>query len=87
MEDKTDFISDKELQMLFQNNMNNFVLEQKKENKSMLEFAKQTEELCKVMTNQLISLNQKYMELKRTTIRLYLFLIITLCLLLWSLFV
>lgn len=59
MEDKTDFISDKELQMLFQNNMNNLVLEQKKENKSMLEFAKQTEELCKVMTNQLISLNQK----------------------------
>ena len=47
MEEKTEFMSDKELEMLFQTNTNNFIAKQRQFNKVNTEFSKKTSSVRK----------------------------------------
>ena len=87
MEEKTEFIDDKELEMLFQTNTNNFIAKQNKLNKVNTEFSKKTTTLLKQLSDDYIQTREEIHKMNSKIDRLTLFLILTLCLLLWSLFV
>lgn len=87
MEDKTELIGDKELEMLFQTNTNNFIAKQNKLNKVNIEFSKKTTTLLKQLSDDYIQTREEIHKMNSKIDRLTVFLILTLCLLLWSLFV
>lgn len=87
MEEKTEFMNDKELEMLFQTNTNNFIARQNKLNKVNTEFSKKTTTLLKQLSDDYIQTREEIHKMNSKIDRLTVFLILTLCLLLWSLFV
>lgn len=87
MEEKTELIGDKELEMLFQTNTNNFIAKQNKLNKVNTEFSKKTTTLLKRLSDDYIQTREEIHKMNSKIDRLTVFLILTLCLLLWSLFV
>nr|DAW62048.1 MAG TPA: hypothetical protein [Caudoviricetes sp.] len=87
MEEKTELIGDKELEMLFQTNTNNFIAKQNKLNKVNTEFSKKTTTLLKQLSDDYIQTREEIHKMNSKIDRLTVFLILTLCLLLWSLFV
>lgn len=87
MEEKTELIGDKELEMLFQTNTNNFIAKQSKLNKVNTEFSKKTTTLLKQLSDDYIQTREEIHKMNSKIDRLTVFLILTLCLLLWSLFV
>lgn len=84
MEEKTEFMSDKELEMLFQTNTNNFIAKQNKLNKVNTEFSKKTTTLLKRLSDDYIQTREEIHKMNSKIDRLTVFLILTLCLLLWS---
>ena len=80
MEEKTELIGDKELEMLFQTNTNNFIAKQNKLNKVNTDLLKQ-------LSDDYIQTREEIHKMNSKIDRLTVFLILTLCLLLWSLFV
>lgn len=87
MEEKTEFMNDKELEMLFQTNTNNFIARQRQFNKVNTEFSKKTTTLLKQLSDDYIQTREEIHKMNSKIDRLTVFLILTLCLLLWSLFV
>lgn len=87
MEEKTKLMSDKELEMLFQTNTNNFIAKQRQFNKVNTEFSKKTTTLLKQLSDDYIQTRDEIHKMNSKIDRLTVFLILTLCLLLWSLFV
>ena len=87
MEEKTEFMNDKELEMLFQTNTNNFIAKQRQFNKVNTEFSKKTTTLLKQLSDDYIQAREEIHKMNSKIDRLTVFLILTLCLLLWSLFV
>lgn len=87
MEEKTELIGDKELEMLFQTNTNNFIAKQNKLNKVNTEFSKKTTTLLKQLSDDYIQTREEIHKMNSKIDRLTVFLILTLCLLLWSLFI
>ena len=87
MEEKTEFMNDKELEMLFQTNTNNFIAKQRQLNKVNTEFSKKTTTLLKQLSDDYIQTREEIHKMNSKIDRLTVFLILTLCLLLWSLFV
>lgn len=80
-------LEDKELEMLFQANTNNFIAKQNKLNKVNTEFSKKTTTLLKQLSDDYIQTREEIHKMNSKIDRLTVFLILTLCLLLWSLFV
>lgn len=80
-------LEDKELEMLFQTNTNNFIAKQRQFNKVNTEFSKKTTTLLKQLSDDYIQTREKIHKMNSKIDRLTVFLILTLCLLLWSLFV
>ncbi len=87
MEEKTEFMSDKELEMLFQTNTNNFIAKQRQFNKVNTEFSKKTTTLLKQLSDDYIQTREEIHKMNSKIDRLTVFLILTLCLLLWSVFI
>lgn len=87
MEEKTEFMNDKELEMLFQTNTNNFIARQRQFNKVNTEFSKKTTTLLKQLSDDYIQTRKEIHKMNSKIDRLTVFLILTLCLLLWSIFV
>lgn len=87
MEEKNEFMNDKELEMLFQTNTNNFIAKQRQFNKVNTEFSKKTTTLLKQLSDDYIQTRDEIHKMNSKIDRLTVFLILTLCLLLWSLFV
>lgn len=87
MEEKTEFMNDKELEMLFQTNTNNFIAKQRQFNKVNTEFSKKTTTLLKQLSDDYIQTREEIHKMNSKIDRLTVFLILTLCLLLWSIFV
>lgn len=87
MEEKSEFMNDKELEMLFQTNTNNFIAKQRQFNKVNTEFSKKTTTLLKQLSDDYIQAREEIHKMNSKIDRLTVFLILTLCLLLWSLFV
>lgn len=87
MEEKSEFMNDKELEMLFQTNTNNFIAKQRQFNKVNTEFSKKTTTLLKQLSDDYIQTREEIHKMNSKIDRLTVFLILTLCLLLWSLFV
>lgn len=87
MEEKTEFMNDKELEMLFQTNTNNFIAKQRQFNKVNTEFSKKTTTLLKQLSDDYIQTREKIHKMNSKIDRLTVFLILTLCLLLWSVFI
>ena len=80
-------LEDKELEMLFQTNTNNFIAKQRQFNKLNTEFSKKTTTLLKQLSDDYIQTREEIHKMNSKIDRLTLFLILTLCLLLWSIFV
>lgn len=87
MEEKTEFMNDKELEMLFQTNTNNFIAKQRQLNKLNAELSKNTTVLLRRLSDDYIQAREEIHKMNSKIDRLTVFLILTLCLLLWSLFV
>lgn len=87
MKDKTELMSDKELEMLFQTNTNDFIAKQNKLNKVNTELSKKTTTLLKQLSDDYIQTRKEIHKMNSKIDRLTVFLILTLYLLLWSLFV
>lgn len=87
MEEKNEFMNDKELEMLFQTNTNNFIAKQRQFNKVNTEFSKKTTTLLKQLSDDYIQTREEIHKMNSKIDRLTVFLILTLCLLLWSIFV
>ncbi len=87
MEEKTEFMNDKELEMLFQTNTNNFIAKQRQFNKVNTEFSKKTTTLLKQLSDDYIQTREEIHKMNSKIDRLTVFLILTLCLLLWSVFI
>ena len=87
MEEKTEFMNDKELEMLFQTNTNNFIAKQRQFNKVNTEFSKKTTTLLKQLSDDYIQTREELHKMNSKIDRLTVFLILTLCLLLWSVFI
>lgn len=87
MEEKNEFMNDKELEMLFQTNTNNFIAKQSKLNKVNTEFSKKTTTLLKHLSDDYIQTREEIHKMNSKIDRLTVFLILTLCLLLWSVFI
>ena len=80
-------LEDKELEMLFQTNTNNFIAKQRQFNKVNTEFSKKPTTLLKQLSDDYIQTREEIHKMNSKIDRLTVFLILTLCLLLWSLFV
>ena len=80
-------MNDKELEMLFQTNTNNFIAKQRQFNKVNTEFSKKTTTLLKQLSDDYIQTREEIHKMNSKIDRLTVFLILTLCLLLWSIFV
>ncbi len=87
MEEKNEFMNDKELEMLFQTNTNNFIAKQRQFNKVNTEFSKKTTTLLKQLSDDYIQTREEIHKMNSKIDRLTVFLILTLCLLLWSVFI
>jgi hypothetical protein len=87
MEEKSEFMNDKELEMLFQTNTNNFIAKQRQFNKVNTEFSKKTTTLLKQLSDDYIQTREEIHKMNSKIDRLTVFLILTLCLLLWSVFI
>lgn len=87
MEEKNEFMNDKELEMLFQTNTNNFIAKQRQFNKVNTEFSKKTTTLLKQLSDDYIQTREEIHKMNSKIDRLTAFLILTLCLLLWSVFI
>nr|DAY98637.1 MAG TPA: hypothetical protein [Caudoviricetes sp.] len=87
MEEKSELMNDKELEMLFQTNTNNFIARQRQFNKVNTEFSKKTTTLLKQLSDDYIQTREEIHKMNSKIDRLTVFLILTLCLLLWSVFV
>lgn len=87
MEEKNEFMNDKELEMLFQTNTNNFIVKQRQFNKVNTEFSKKTTTLLKQLSDDYIQTREEIHKMNSKIDRLTVFLILTLCLLLWSVFI
>jgi hypothetical protein len=87
MEEEQKVLNDKELEMLFQTNTNNFIAKQRQFNKVNTEFSKKTTTLLKQLSDDYIQTREEIHKMNSKIDRLTVFLILTLCLLLWSLFV
>lgn len=87
MEEKTEFMNDKELEMLFQTNTNNFIAKQRQFNKVNTEFSKKITTLLKQLSDDYIQTREEIHKMNSKIDRLTVFLILTLCLLLWSVFI
>ena len=87
MEEKNEFMNDKELEMLFQTNTNNFIARQRQFNKVNTEFSKKTTTLLKQLSDDYIQTREEIHKMNSKIDRLTVFLILTLCLLLWSVFI
>lgn len=87
MEEKSEFMNDKELEMLFQTNTNNFIARQRQFNKVNTEFSKKTTTLLKQLSDDYIQTREEIHKMNSKIDRLTVFLILTLCLLLWSVFI
>lgn len=87
MEERTEFMNDKELEMLFQTNTNNFIAKQRQFNKVNTEFSKKTTTLLKQLSDDYIQTREEIHKMNSKIDRLTVFLILTLCLLLWSVFI
>ena len=87
MEEKTELMNDKELEMLFQTNTNNFIAKQRQFNKVNTEFSKKTTTLLKQLSDDYIQTREEIHKMNSKIDRLTVFLILTLCLLLWSVFI
>ena len=74
-------------EMLFQTNTNNFIAKQRQFNKVNTEFSKKTTTLLKQLSDDYIQTREEIHKMNSKIDRLTVFLILTLCLLLWSLFV
>ena len=85
--EENEALSDKELEMLFQTNTNNFIAKQRQLNKVNDEFSKKTTTLLKQLSDDYIQTREEIHKMNSKIDRLTVFLILTLCLLLWSLFV
>lgn len=80
-------LEDEELEMLFQTNTNNFIAKQRQFNKVNTEFSKKTTTLLKQLSDDYIQTREEIHKMNSKIDRLTVFLILTLCLLLWSIFV
>lgn len=80
-------MNDKELEMLFQTNTNNFIAKQRQFNKVNTEFSKKTTTLLKQLSDDYIQTREEIHKMNSKIDRLTVFLILTLCLLLWSVFI
>lgn len=80
-------LEDKELEMLFQTNTNNFIAKQRQFNKVNTEFSKKTTTLLKQLSDDYIQTREEIHKMNSKIDRLTVFLILTLCLLLWSVFI
>ena len=80
-------LEDEELEMLFQTNTNNFIAKQRQFNKVNTEFSKKTTTLLKQLSDDYIQTREEIHKMNSKIDRLTVFLILTLCLLLWSVFV
>lgn len=80
-------LEDKELEMLFQTNTNNFIAKQRQFNKVNTEFSKKTTTLLKQLSDDYIQTREEIHKTNSKIDRLTVFLILTLCLLLWSVFI
>lgn len=80
-------LEDKELEMLFQTNTNNFIAKQRQFNKANTEFSKKTTALLKQLSDDYIQTREEIHKMNSKIDRLTVFLILTLCLLLWSVFI
>ena len=80
-------LEDKELEMLFQTNTNNFIAKQRQFNKVNTEFSKKTTTLLKQLSDDYIQTREEIHKMNSKIDRLTVFLILTLCLLLWSIFI
>lgn len=80
-------LEDEELEMLFQTNTNNFIAKQRQFNKVNTEFSKKTTTLLKQLSDDYIQTREEIHKMNSKIDRLTVFLILTLCLLLWSLFI
>ena len=80
-------MNDKELEMLFQTNTNNFIARQRQFNKVNTEFSKKTTTLLKQLSDDYIQTREEIHKMNSKIDRLTVFLILTLCLLLWSVFI
>lgn len=87
MEEKNEFMNDKELEMLFQTNTNNFIAKQRQFNKVNTEFSKKTTTLLKQLSDDYIQTREEIHKMNSKIDRLTVFLVLTLCLLLWSVFI
>lgn len=87
MEEKNEFMNDKELEMLFQTSTNNFIAKQRQFNKVNTEFSKKTTTLLKQLSDDYIQTREEIHKMNSKIDRLTVFLILTLCLLLWSVFI
>lgn len=87
MEEKNEFMNDKELEMLFQTNTNNFIAKQRQFNRVNTEFSKKTTTLLKQLSDDYIQTREEIHKMNSKIDRLTVFLILTLCLLLWSVFI
>lgn len=87
MEEKNEFMNDKELEMLFQTNTNNFIAKQRQFNKVNTEFSKKTTTLLKQLSDDYIQTREEIHKMNSKIDCLTVFLILTLCLLLWSVFI
>lgn len=80
-------MNDKELEMLFQTNTNSFIAKQRQFNKLNTEFSKKTTTLLKQLSDDYIQTREEIHKMNSKIDRLTVFLILTLCLLLWSVFI
>jgi hypothetical protein len=80
-------LEDEELEMLFQTNTNNFIAKQRQFNKVNTEFSKKTTTLLKQLSDDYIQTREEIHKMNSKIDRLTVFLILTLCLLLWSVFI
>ena len=80
-------LEDEELEMLFQTNTNNFIAKQRELNKANTEFSKKTTTLLKQLSDDYIQTREEIHKMNSKIDRLTVFLILTLCLLLWSVFI
>lgn len=80
-------LEDEELEMLFQTNTNNFIAKQRQFNKVNTEFSKKTTTLLKQLSDDYIQTREEIHKMNSKIDRLTVFLILTLCLLLWSIFI
>lgn len=80
-------LEDEELEMMFKDNVSNFMTAQRKHNKEMDKFCKEATNLFATLSNEYANVVKDQISLRRKMFRLNVYMIILLFLLLWSLWV